>query len=268
TIWAAYFFSWNHGPAPEFFDGINVALKHNQNGHPAWLLGQERDTGWWYYFPVALAVKTPLALLILAAVGAYSVATRFRSRASYLMPLAFALGILLPAMQGNVNIGVRHVMPIYVALAIVAAIACVELSRRPIIPAVLLLWIAVSGALHHPDYIPYFNEAASLLGPPDHVLVDSDYDWGQDTKRLAARLRPLALHDLNCAWVDSPDNQFLETYPGLPHITNVPPLHPATGWTAIRPTLERIAQYGLQYRYPNLQPWYMYMTPRETVGTI
>jgi hypothetical protein len=268
TIWAAYFFSWNHGPAPEFFDGINVALKHNQNGHPAWLLGQERDTGWWYYFPVALAVKTPLALLILAAVGTYSVATRFRSRASYLMPLAFALGILLSAMQGNVNIGVRHVMPIYVALSIVAAIACVELSRRPIIAAVLLLWIAVSGALHHPDYIPYFNEAASLLGPPDHVLVDSDYDWGQDTKRLAARLRQLGVHDLNWGWVDSPDNQFLETYPGLPHITNVHPLHPATGWTAIRPTLERIAQYGLQYRYPNLQPWYMYLTPRETVGTI
>ena len=46
------------------------------------------------------------------------------------------------------------------------------------------------------------------------------------------------------------------------------PLRPATGWTAIRPTLERIAQYGLQYRYPNLQPWYMYLTPRETVGTI
>jgi hypothetical protein len=263
TIWAAYFFSWR-----EFFDGINVALKHNQNGHPAWLLGQERDTGWWYYFPVALAVKTPLGLLVLGAIGVYFVATRFRSRAEYLMPLAFALGILLPAMQGNVNIGVRHVMPIYIAFSILAAIACVELSRRPIIPAVLVLWIAVSGALVHPDYIPYFNEAARLLGPRDYVLVDSDYDWGQDTKRLAVRLRELGVHELNWGWVDSPDNQFLETYPGLPHIINVHPLHPATGWTAIRPTLERIAQYGLQYRYPNLQPWYMYLTPRETVGTI
>ncbi|MEI4861449.1 hypothetical protein Q8G41_28060, partial [Klebsiella pneumoniae] len=87
------FFSWNHGPAPAFFDGIKVALRHNENGHPAWLLGQHGNTGWWYYFPVALAVKTPLALLILTAVGIY-LAWRNRATAAYLMPVAFALGIL------------------------------------------------------------------------------------------------------------------------------------------------------------------------------
>jgi hypothetical protein len=172
-------------------------------------------------------------------------------------------------MQGNVNIGVRHVMPMYIAFCILAALAVEELlRRRPIVAAVLVLWMAVSGALHHPDYIPYFNETIFAIGAPDQVLVDSDYDWGQDTKRLAARLRQLGVHELNYGWVDSADNHFLETYPGLPHITNIHPLHPAVGWTAVRPTLERIAQYGLQYRYPNLQPWYMYLTPRETVGTI
>ena len=38
-------------------------------GHPAWLLGEARRYGWWYYFPVGLAVKTPLALLALLGVG-------------------------------------------------------------------------------------------------------------------------------------------------------------------------------------------------------
>jgi hypothetical protein len=268
TIWAGYFFSWNHGPAPEFFDGIRVALRHNENGHPAWLLGQHSNTGWWYYFPVALAVKTPLALLILTAVGIY-LAWRNRANAAYLMPIAFALGILLPAMRGNVNIGVRHVLPVYIAFCILAALACEELARRHVvIPAVLVLWIAISGAIHHPDYIPYFNEASALLGPPDHILVDSDYDWGQDTKRLAERLRQLGVHEINWGTFNSPDNQFLETYPGLPHITNIHPAEPKPGWTAVRPTLERIFQYGLEYRYPELQPWYMYLKRRETVGTI
>jgi hypothetical protein len=185
-----------------------------------------------------------------------------------LLPLAFALGILLPAMAGRVNIGVRHILPVYIAISITAALAVEKLAAtRPIIPAVLILWMAVSGALYHPDYIPYFNESALLLGPPDHILVDSDYDWGQDTKRLAARLRELGARQINWGWVDSPDNQFLETYPGLPRITNIDPRYPATGWTAVRPTLERISQYGFQYRYPNLQPWYMYLTPREHVGT-
>jgi len=266
AIWAAYFFSWNHGPAPEFFDGISVALRHNHNGHPAWLLGQQRDTGWWYYFPVALAVKTPLALLLLFFFGC-ALCWKNRARIEWLLPLAFALGILLPAMQANVNIGVRHVLPIYMAMCILAALAVDELARkRPAIAALLVLWMAVSGALHHPDYIPYFNEL--VQGPPDQVLVDSDYDWGQDTKRLAVRLRQLGVKELNYGWLDSPDNHFLETYPGLPHITNVNPLKPAPGWTAIRPTLERIAQYGLQYRYPSVQPWYDYLTPKEHVGTI
>jgi hypothetical protein len=76
TVWAAYFFSfgkvpfWNVSlPAWEYFDGIRVALLHNTEGHPAWLLGEARRFGWWYYFPVALAVKTPLALLLLVLVG-------------------------------------------------------------------------------------------------------------------------------------------------------------------------------------------------------
>jgi hypothetical protein len=266
TVWAAYFFSWNHGPAPEFFDGIQVALKHNQNGHPAWLLGEQSNTGWWYYFPVAIAVKTPLGLLLLWFFGLW-LCWKNRRRVAYLVPVAFALGILLPAMQGRVNIGVRHVLPVYIAMCVTAAVGVEELLRkRPIVPALLVGWLAVSGALHHPDYIPYFNEL--VQGEPDHVLVDSDYDWGQDTRRLATRLRELGVTEVNYGWVDSPDNHFLETYPGLPHIVNIHPLKPANGWTAVRPTLERISQYGLEYRYPNLQPWYMFLTPREHVGTI
>jgi 4-amino-4-deoxy-L-arabinose transferase-like glycosyltransferase len=266
AIWAAYLFSWNHGPAPEFFDGIQVALKHNENGHPAWLLGEQSNTGWWYYFPVAIAVKTPLALLLLWFFGLW-LCWKNRRRVAWLLPAAFVLGVILPAMQGRVNIGVRHILPLYIAVCVTAAAGVEELLRkRSIVPALLAGWLVVSGALHHPDYIPYFNEL--VQGQPDHVLVDSDYDWGQDTKRLATRLRELGVTEVNYGWVDSPDNHFLETYPGLPHIVNIHPLKPAGGWTAVRPTLERISQYGLQYRYPNLQPWYMFLTPREHVGTI
>jgi hypothetical protein len=217
---------------------------------------------------VALAVKTPIGLLVLAAFGVW-LAWKHRVRVEWLLPIAFALGILLPAMQGNINIGVRHVLPIYIAIAILAAIAAEYLARRwPAVPAILVLWIAVSGALHHPDYIPYFNESTLLLGPPDHILCDSDYDWGQDTKRLAQRLRQLGAKEVNYGYVDSADSHFLETYPGLPHIVNIHPLKPASGWTAVSPTFEHVSQYGLEYRYPDLQPWYMYLTRRETVGTL
>jgi hypothetical protein len=279
TVWAAFFFSfgkvpvWNVSvPAWEYFDGIRVALAHNTNGHPAWLLGEARRYGWWYYFPVALAVKTPLALLVLLLVG-IGVCWRNRRRVAYLMPLAFSLGVLLPAMAGNVNIGVRHVLPIYLAFSVMGAVGLVQLARLSnrkawagAVAGALVLWLAATGALHHPDYIPYFNEL--VTGQPDRVLCDSDYDWGQDTKRLAARLKQLGATSVNYGYVDSADNTFLEAFPGLPPIRNIHPLHPAEGWTAVCPTFDHATQYGLEYRYPDLRPWYSYLPVRERVGTI
>ena len=279
TVWAAYFFSfgkvpfWNVSlPAWEYFDGIRVALLHNTEGHPAWLLGEARRYGWWYYFPVALGVKTPLALLLLLGVG-IGVCWNHRRRVAYLMPLAFSLGILLPAMSGNVNIGVRHVLPVYLAFSVMASLGLVHLARLAnrrawagAAAVVLVLWLAATGALHHPDYIPYFNEL--VQGQPDRVLCDSDYDWGQDTKRLAARLHQLGATQVNYGYVNSYDNSFLEAYPGLPRIKNIHPLEPAEGWTAVCPTFDHATQYGLEYRYPNLQPWYKYLPVKERVSTI
>ena len=279
TVWAAYFFSFAKGahsnyylPAWEYFDGIGVAMLHNTYGHPAFLLGEARTHGWWYYFPVALAVKSPLALLLLLFVGLW-VCWKNRRRLAYLLPVAFFAGILAPAMSANVNIGVRHVLPVYLAFAIIAALGFVELVRRSttarwtgIAAGVLALWLAATGALHHPDYIPYFNELVPY--PQDRVLCDSDYDWGQDLKRLATRLHQLGATQVNYGYVDSKDNQFLEAYPGLPPITNIHPLHPAEGWTAVCPTYDHATQYGLEYRYPNLRPWYTYLPLKERVSTI
>jgi hypothetical protein len=196
-----------------------------------------------------------------------------RRRVVYLMPLAFSLGVLLPAMSGNVNIGVRHVLPVYLAFSVMASLGLAHLARLAsrqawagAAAAVLVLWLAATGALHHPDYIPYFNEL--VQGQPDRVLCDSDYDWGQDTKRLAARLQQLGATQVNYGYVNSYDSSFLEAYPGLPHIKNIHPLQPSEGWTAVCPTMDHATQYGLEYRYPNLQPWYKYLPVKERVSTI
>jgi hypothetical protein len=100
------------------------------------------------------------------------------------------------------------------------------------------------------------------------VLCESDYDWGQDLKRLAARLKQLGATQLNYGYINSYDNSFLEAYPGLPPIKNIHPLEPAEGWTAVCPTLDHATQYGLEYRYPDLLPWYKYLPVKERVGTI
>jgi hypothetical protein len=274
-VWAAYFFSfgrvpaWNVTlPAPEFFDGIASAMHHNRVGNPAYLLGQVGTRGWWYFFPVALAVKTPVALLVLVVLG---VAACWRRRDAWvrLTPLAFGLGILLPAMTSHVNIGLRHILPVYLSFSILGAVGLVWLvewgvTKRWVtgVAAGLVMWLVASGAAHHPDYIPYFNEFGG--SHPEDILVDSDYDWGQDQKRLAKRLRELGVREVGFGWFG--DNQSL--WPELPVTRKVNPLEPAEGWTAVSPTLAKVRQYGLDYRYPNLKPWFEYLQPKERVGTL
>ena len=56
-------------PAPALFEGLGELAAKNRAGHKSYLLGEVRTTGWWYFFPVALAVKTPLPFLLLTGVG-------------------------------------------------------------------------------------------------------------------------------------------------------------------------------------------------------
>jgi hypothetical protein len=228
-------------------------------------------SGWWYYFPVAIGVKTPLAFLVLLVIG-LALCWKNRRRLAYLLPIAFSLGVLLPSMAGRINIGVRHVLPIYLGFSIIGAIALAQLmqwtpSRKwaGVAAAVLLVWLSLTGIRYHPDYIPYFNE---LVQEPERVLLDSDYDWGQDNKRLAARLRQLGAASVNYGYLNNPDHRFLEAFPGLPPIKGIHPVQPADGWTAVCPTMLRTTQYGLEYRYPNLRPWFEALDARERVGTI
>jgi hypothetical protein len=260
TISAVYFFSLR-----EFFNGIQSAVEHNSGGHLSYLLGRVSVTGFWYYFPVVLAVKTPLAFLILAGIGV-RLAWRQRSRLEYLLPIAFSLAILIPGMTSHVNIGVRHILPIYLGLSITAAAGLLELVRRfRAGAAILVLWMAVSGALAHPDYLAYFNEFG--LGDREKILVDSDLDWGQCSKPLARRLHELGATSVNFG-VRNGRSDYMMVWPGLPRIVPIHPAQPAEGWTAVSPTVDRTSQYGLYFRYPNLQPWFDTIEPREHVGAL
>jgi Dolichyl-phosphate-mannose-protein mannosyltransferase len=277
TIWAVYSFSFGQVPgwrwqvrlpAPEFFLGAGQSLSNSQTGHSAFLLGQHGTRGWWYYFPVDLSVKTPIAFLLLLGFGAWLCWKR-RASVRYLIPLAFSAGILAPAMNGHVNIGVRHILPIYIGFSVIAAVGLLQLAEwadtrkwAGAAAALLVLWLAGSGAIHHPDYLAYFNEFAG--GHPENIIVDSDYDWMQDTKRLAERMRELGVKEVNYGWTG--DNQAL--WPEMPATKKIHPLEPAEGWTAVSPTIDKLVQYGLGYRYPNLKPWFDYLQPTERAGTL
>jgi hypothetical protein len=173
-VWACYCFDLR-----TFFVGLEWARVHAERGHKAFLLGERADRGWWYYFPVAIALKTPLPFLLLFFIGAVKlIRTHF-----VWIPIAL-LGSVLPI---YLNIGVRHVLVLYPVMAIVAAFAARSLWQRKAGRAVLvalLAWHFIGTSLAHPDYLAWFNEAAGKH--PEQLLVDSNLDWGQDMLRLSA----------------------------------------------------------------------------------
>lgn len=193
-IWAAYGFDISPGkhlkvplPAMQYLRGVKLLMDHADRGHPAFLAGDYSWFGWWYYFPVALLIKTPLAGLLLFSVALTAAARRlFRSVDALIFMLLPALLYLGLSMSMTINIGYRHILPVLPLLWVFAGAAAnvrLPLLKRYLAPAFCLGLVFETAAIW-PDHLAYFNQ---LVGGPKQGykwLVDSNLDWGQDLKRL------------------------------------------------------------------------------------
>jgi len=257
TVWAVYGFSFGRVdflhlrlPAPRFFSGIHSVWLHSQRGHAAFLLGRRSATGFWYYFPTVLALKTPLGMLALLGLAPFLLKRSPRAG----LAAAFAVAIVAAAMCGHIDIGVRHVLPVYVGLSVVCACAATGarswLAKAAV--AALMVWQIVSGDLAHPDYLAYTNEIAG--SHPERFLADSDVDWGQDMKRLEAFLEAEHAPQVTFA-------PFNRTYPMAGH-EMVPMLpgetgRPSPGWNAVSVTIFKV------FGYPE---WAGRIPPQRRIG--
>lgn len=279
VIWAGYLFSFGKTadfsfsvPAPELFRGIDEVRKHNATGHETYLLGAANNTGWWYFYLVALAVKTPLAVLALGLAGIVLLFSRSRFGTRGWIAPAVVLGVLIfSSFFAQIRIGTRHVLPVLVAFAIAGGCAAIWLAQLPkwsawsqAAVALALLAIAGTSLAAHPNYLAYFNILAD--GKPEAFLVDSDLDWGQDTKRLAARLKELGATGIYF-------NQFavgnLEKLYGFPPIHPLDVNGPRPGWNVVGLTALKYGLFGdTRYAYdPGFQFWPERMEPAERVGS-
>jgi len=167
----------------------------------SFLCGQLSLTGWWYYFPLAMAFKTPLATLIAlaAALLAWLLGLRPpnpvpRASASSLwwlrwiavVPAAFYMAT---AMSSGFSLGLRNILPVYpflfVFLGVIAAAAAARWPK-PAAAAVaaFILGLAVETYCAYPDFLPFFNVAAGGARGGLRLLTESNLDWGQDLPAL------------------------------------------------------------------------------------
>ena len=225
-------------PAPAILKGVADAYVLNQDRPAAYLLGHIKPGGWWYFFLVGVAVKSPLPLLILAGFGVVSFkecAAQRRWRAS--APALGALAVFLATMPVSYNAGVRHVLVVFPLLAIVAGrggsnlwhagAGNIQHAARVLLLA-LLCWQAVSTARASGDFLAYFNELAG--SDPSKVLVAGcDLDCGQDLDQLAREFQSRHVTHATIALWTSAD-------PARSHLPQfvVPQANvPVSGWFAI-----------------------------------
>lgn len=183
-------------PTYYLFGQYNVML-HNRDGHAASLLEQYGTQGWWYYFPVAFALKTSLPFLIiaLAALGwtLWQLARKRDSRILWLLiPMAIYAAL---SISSHINIGIRHFLPVYPFLfiaggALLDRLLSLRYPRHLAIALVVLAfgWMSVEVLRAYPDYLPYMNQLASAH-PHWWYLSDSNVEWGEDGRALAEYLR-------------------------------------------------------------------------------
>ena len=161
-----------------------VDVKRMAQFYPTFIFGKNYSHGVWWYFPVVIAVKTTLGLLALLALTVFAVLSgclrKGRELAYLLVPGGFYLAV---AMLSGMNIGARHILPLYAMAAILASAGITALaarSRRWTWVGVALIAAHLASALSvYPNDMAYANEAWG--GPKNlHTLLsDANVDWAQ-----------------------------------------------------------------------------------------
>lgn len=227
------------------------------SGMPSFIFGKVFEHGVPYYFPAVLTIKSTLGflgMLVLAFVAL--VARRMRGWRAALFLLLPALIYFAVAMGSSLNIGARHILPVYVFLIVFAAGGCWTLARRhggwnrkwATVVGVLLTMHVASSLRAYPNYMAYSNE---LWGGPTKtykVLTDSNADWAQQL--LAVKqyldqrgikscwfayfadpfLRPVD-YGIPCKPLPTPDAMWERTPYDVPEMIHGPVLISAGDWT-------------------------------------
>jgi hypothetical protein len=275
---------------------MNRARAGSAAAFPFYFLGEVSISGQPLFFPIVYAVKEPLASSVLMAAALALVLFRLRPSALSLKAAGarlrghptetFMLGWLAlywyVSITANLNIGVRHLLPIFPFTFMLVAR---EVSRwrthhgSSIFPrkatvrvkgigiAALLLWQCLSVVSVFPSFLAYFNEAVGGPEEGGRYVVDSSLDWGQDLRRLGVFVEAEGVEKIAVDYFgqSSPAYELGEKY--VPWRSALGPYH---GWLAVSATVLMVAQArwapDLHHRVEDSYQWLMDKVPVAKIG--
>jgi hypothetical protein len=173
--------------------------KITADSYTSYFNGRVHPHGNWLYFPEAFAIKSTLPLLILLVVALILIVLRRLNANREILTLTLPPALyFLVAMTSNMNIGARHLLPIYPFLYVLGAGAAWTLIRAhrvwlyPV--AALVLWQAVDSVYMYPAYMAFGNDLWG--GPPavHNYLSDANVDWGQQLNDIRTYLNSRGIY--------------------------------------------------------------------------
>ncbi|MFZ2154075.1 MAG: glycosyltransferase family 39 protein [Candidatus Moraniibacteriota bacterium] len=205
-------------PLAEYGIGINYVFRRVAGGNGAYFIGEVSDNAFTAYFPTVFLLKETLPLIILIILTSfftlYQIYQKINLRnlkqtfhhfidwlrygvAQYML-FGFIVLYSYLSITGNLNIGLRHLFPIFPLIYILVAKKVHDFFKSfhfndlifaKYILALLLIWVVAEPLINFPYYLSYFNQLAG--GPKNgyNFVTDSNADWGQDFKRFEAFLQ-------------------------------------------------------------------------------
>lgn len=173
-------------------DGLRLVHFYSNYGWPDFLFGHFSYDGWPWYFAAVLLVKTPSVLLALS-IASFALVNNTSERRFLLIWIGLScLLFLILASFSRIQVGVRHILPMYPLLCMAAGALTGRWmkERKTVLLAGGVLACSLAGSvMAYPNYIAYFNLLVGGSANGYHVLADSNCDWGQELKALAIYLQ-------------------------------------------------------------------------------
>jgi hypothetical protein len=179
-------------PLPGYVHGLLVdQIVNERDDRTFWFFGGLTEPAW-YFLPVGFALKTPLAVLLLALGAAVRRRLPFgrAPRLGLFLGIPAAIYVAVACFVLRVPAGVRFLLPLHPLLCVFIAVHLSNLRGGwpRVATALCCAWLAIAGLAVHPHYLAYFNETIGGPRRGHWYFADSNLDWGQDTATLAAWL--------------------------------------------------------------------------------
>jgi len=176
--------------------GWRMLLDEDTAGRPAYLFGMISQKGWWYYFPFAFLVKAPTGFVALTLLGLVLLLLKRPKLPFEMIVLAVAALVYWAfCLNSHIDLGIRHLLPAYVVMIPLFSVIALRYAPKWLVIALTAILLIESLSIY-PHYLAFFNWPSGGASNGPRYLVDSNIDWGQDTKKLKAWLDARNIHQV------------------------------------------------------------------------